>query len=99
MGNDMKGDPPVVVELPDTGGWLINANAVRPESLESKIAQILAGRGRYRSIFASYNPRRPWSDYERLSRAAEVAGGHAFDAQLTFGPRPVVAPAIPIPRG
>ena len=99
VGSAKEGDPSIVVQLPDTGGWFINTNPVRPESLESKITQILASRGRYRSIFAWYNPKRPWSDYERLSRAAEAAGGHAYDAQLTFGTEyPYAAPAVDIPR-
>ncbi len=70
-----------MVTLPKAAEFKINAQLIRPESLELIIRQIVEARPRC-PIFVQYNVARR-ADYERVGRAIRASGGHAFDLQLS----------------
>ena len=81
-------DNTFVFELPDTGGFLINGQAVpRAEIPEHLEGFFLARRPELRAVMVVDNPK--WrEDAQWIARAARSAGGYAFDAQLSEWPDP-----------
>jgi len=83
----LRYDPPIVVNLPDTGGFLINTQPLHQESLEVVLKSALEWRDTARRFaFVEYNPRRSWADYQRVADGITAVGGKAFDLDLTMAP-------------
>ena len=80
---------------------MINGNLVPGDRLESVISEILSPMdSSTRAVYVRYNPKRDWTDYERISRAAAAVGASAYDEQLSFGDTVtvIVAPPVDLPR-
>ena len=75
-------DNAVEVQLPDSCGYVFNGQQVPTDSLVVKLQSIFAPKdSTSRAIFVVDNPRRAWTDVERVADAARAAGGWAFDAR------------------
>jgi hypothetical protein len=94
-------DNTLLIELPASGGHLANGMALQSRDMEAHVRAVFAPRpAEGRAIFVRAAPTRPWEDVEAVSRAAEAAGGHAFDAALSGWREQVPArePSDSVPR-
>ena len=82
-------DNTYVFELPDSGGYLFNGHAVTQASIPAHLSTLFRTRAlERRVVMVRDNPQRR-GDAQWVARAAQEAGGHAFDAELSGWPSPV----------
>jgi biopolymer transport protein ExbD len=83
-------DNTLLIELPDSGGVLANGVPIDLAELEPQFHALFSSRPvETRAVFVRAGRRRSWQDIADIERQAEVAGGYAFDADLSGWPRPV----------
>ena len=81
----------VLVQLPDSGGFVVNGETLPQDSIPARLAAVFSTRPEAgRVVLVVDNPARR-ADAQWLSRAARMGGGAAFDAELSG----VQAPAAP----
>jgi hypothetical protein len=81
-------DLTVVFELPDSGGLLANGTPLDTAQVEGELRGIFEHRTpELRAVLVWDNPKRPAAIIWALKRAAENAGGHLYDAELSHWPR------------
>ena len=86
-------DNTLVFLLPDSGGFIANGVPVAQGSIPSHLAALFVTRPpQSRAVAVWDNPRRR-ADAQWLARAAKMAGGAAFDAELSGWPSE--APSAP----
>jgi hypothetical protein len=79
-------DSTLLVELPDSGGFLINSQPMAQESILPSLKALFEHRpADQRAIMVVDNPARR-ADAQWIARAALTAGGRAFDAKLSGWP-------------
>lgn len=75
--------------LPDAGGFTANGSAVAQEDIPAQLTAFFANRPEgARAVVVWDNPLRR-DDAQWLARAARMAGGAAYDAELSGWPAPV----------
>jgi hypothetical protein len=87
-------DNTLLIELPDSGGFLANGVPVDTSELVGHFRVLFGSRAAgHRAVFVRAGEHRSWADVDAIARRAVAAGGRAFDADLSGWPPPV--PGLP----
>ena len=93
-----RAEPALLVELPDSGGYLANGRALDPRELTRELQEIISWRPWYpHGLFVRMGPHRPAADLQVILQQAASAGWQVF-APYKGGP-PVVVQPSQVPRG
>ena len=89
-------DVTLLIELPDSGGYLANGTVLDPGHLPVLLNQVSASRPLFpRFLFVRPNTRRPPADLLLIVSRAESVGWHVFDAEKSGLPVWGTPPTLP----
>jgi hypothetical protein len=86
-------DNTLVIELPDSGGYIVNGVPLDTVRIREQIRAVFEERPQpQRAVIVWNNSTRGWSAIQPIQAYARQAGGEAFDAELSGWPRQTEAP-------